>query len=128
MLLAEYKLNLNLLKVIYFLIKTIKSKHKLTDLNYNRLAILPKIIQIGVLDYGTPSLTMLIMGLVISIGILSEKFVCIFLCIYFVPFALIHVITFGCWIIINSILFSYYKLRFDRIHSSIESIVLNGCI
>ena len=41
--LAQVKLNLSPLKVFYFLINNIKSKHKLTDLNYNRLAILSQI-------------------------------------------------------------------------------------
>ena len=38
MILAEIKLNLSPLKVFYFLINNIKSKHKLIDLNFNRLA------------------------------------------------------------------------------------------
>ena len=40
MILAEINSNLSPLKVFYYLINDIKSKHKLTDLNYNRLAIL----------------------------------------------------------------------------------------
>ena len=46
MILAEIKSNLSPLKVFYFLINDIKSKHKLIDVNFNRLAILSRIVQL----------------------------------------------------------------------------------
>ena len=125
MLLAEIKWNLSPLKVFCFLINNIKSKHKLTDLNYKRLAFLSRIVQI-VVNYITPIGSLVIMGLFISIAISYQKFIWILIAICTIPFNLIASISFSLWICINSILFLYYKLRFDQIHSSIKSIVSNG--
>lgn len=68
-------MNLSGLKVIYFLVNNIKSKHKLTDLNYNLMAILSQIIQTGVLDYGTPILMAFVVGFSTFIAVKSHKFI-----------------------------------------------------
>ena len=126
MILAEIKLNLSPFRVFYFLIKNLKSKHKLIDLNYNRLVILSRLIQLGILDYGGPMAAIMIMGLCVLITILSQKFIWIFICICFLLTAIVGVVSFSFWMCINLIMFSYYKMRFDQIHSSIKSIVSNG--
>ena len=123
---AEIKLNLCPLKVFYFLIKNIKPKHKLIDLNYTRLAILSRLIQLGILDYGGPMAAIMIMGLCVLITILSQKFIWIFICICFLFGAIIGIVSFSIWMSINLIIFLYYKMRFDQIHSSIKSILSNG--
>ena len=125
MILAEIKWNLNSLKVFYFLINNIKSKHKLTDLNYNRLTILSRISQIILVNYGTPIAALSFMALIVLIAILSQKIIFILLAINLISYTLIAVIAFSCWICINLILSSYYKMRFDQINSSIKSIVPN---
>ena len=125
MFLAERKWNLSPLKVFYYLINNIKSKHKLADLNYNRLAILSRIIII-ILDYGPLIPVVILMESFVLIAILSQKFIWIFLSICLVPYLIIADVAFSSWMCINLILFSYYKMRFDQIHSSIKSIVSNG--
>ena len=69
MILAEIKWNLSPLKVFYFLITNIKSKHKLTDLNYNRLSILSRIVLIAISDYGSQIVALIAEGSVILIAI-----------------------------------------------------------
>ena len=126
MILAEIKLNLSPLKVFYFLINDLKSEHKLNDFYYNRLAILSRIVQIGVFNTGAQMIAIISSGFSVFIAILSQKFIWILLTIYFLPSIIIAAITFSCWMCINLILFSYYKFRFDQIHSSIKSIIPNG--
>lgn len=65
-LLAEIKLNLSPFKVFYYLMNDSYFKHKLNDSNFNRLAILARIILIMILDYFT-----LIIG-IISMGLYNE--------------------------------------------------------
>ena len=75
MILAEIKWNLSPLKVFYFLIANIKSKHKLTDLNYNLLAILSRIVLIVISDYGSQIIASIAEGFVILIAVKSKKFI-----------------------------------------------------
>ena len=126
MILAEIKSNLSPLKVFYFLINNLKTKHKLTDLNYNRLAILSRIVLTVLLEYGVPISLELAIVFCVLIAILSQKLIWIFLSINFVPCVLLSGVIFTSWMCINFILFAYYTMRFDQIHSSIKSIVSNG--
>ena len=126
MILAEINLDLSPLRVFYSLKYNIYSKHKLIDSNYNRLAILSRMTTMILLDYGVPITISIAMGSIAFIAISSQKIIWILLSIYFVPSHLLASIVFIFWNSINFILFSYYKLRFDQIHSSIESIVPNG--
>ena len=125
MILAEIKLNLSPFKVFHFLINNIKSKHKLTDLNYNRLAILSRIVQIVGFDGGLLIALVIANGLNVLIAILSQNWIWIFISIYYVPTIIIGVATFSNWMCIVFTLFTYYKMRFDQIHSSIKSISSN---
>ena len=43
-----------------------------------------------------------------------------------IKFVIFSFVIFSCWMCINLILFSYYKFRFDQIHSSIKSFIQNG--
>lgn len=126
MMLAEMKSNLKPYKVFYFLINNVKSKHKLSDLNYSRLAILSRIVLIGVLDFGTPVMEIIAIGLIVLIAILSQKFIWILSAIFFALAVVIACLNFSCWICSVFILFSYYKLRFDQINHEIQSIIPNG--
>ena len=126
MILAEIKFNLSPLKVFYFLINDLKSEHKLNDSNFNRLAILSRIVQIGVLEYGTPMVGIITIGFSVLITILSQKLVWILFTIYLLAAIMVANVIFSCWMCINMILFSYYKFRFDQINSSIKSIIPNG--
>ena len=123
---GELKFNLSPLKVFYSLINNIKSIHKLTDSNYNRLAILSRITEILVMDSGSPIVCFSLIILTFLIAVLSKKFIWIFLAIHFIPSIILACTAFLCWICMVLILISYYKMRFDQIHSSIKSIVSNG--
>ena len=118
--------NLSPFKVFYFLMNNFKFDHKLTDLNYNRLAILSLIILIWLLDYGLPITICTMMGLIVSIAILSQKFIWVLISIFFVFTSVLSVTSMAIWKCIVLILLSYYKLRFDQIHLSIKSIIKNG--
>ena len=122
MLISEIKSNLSPLRIFYFLINNIKSKHKLTDFNYNRLAIWSRIVIIVNLDYGLPLFEVIAMGLAVTIAILSQKSIWILITIFFIPHLLTGIIAFSYVLCFDLILFSYYKMRFDQIHSSIKSI------
>lgn len=121
-LISEIKSNLSPFRIFYFLINNIKSKHRLTDFNYNRLAIWSRIVIIVNLDYGLPLFEVIAMGLAILIAILSQKSIWILMTILFIPHLLIGIIAFSFVLCFDLILFSYYKIRFDQIHSSIKSI------
>ena len=123
---GELKFNLSPLKVFYFLINNIKSIHKLTDLHYNRLAILSRIAQILVMDSSSPIVCFSVIILNFLIAAFSKKSIWIFLAIHLIPSTILACIAFLCWICIVLILISYYKMRFDQIYSSIKSIVSNG--
>ena len=102
-----------------------KFDHKLNDLNYNRLAILSRIILIGLLDYGLPITICIMMGLIVSIAILSQKLIWVLISIFFVPLSGLSVTNMAIWMCVVLILFSYYKLRYDQIHLLIKSIIEN---
>ena len=121
-LISEIKSNLSPFRIFYFLINNIKSKHRLTDFNYNRLAIWSRIVIIVNLDYGLPLFEVIAMGLAVLIAILSQKSIWILITIFFIPHLFIGIIAFSYVLCFDLILFSYYKMRFDQIHSSIKSI------
>ena len=102
-----------------------KSKHKLTDSNSNRLAFWSRIVVFVVIDYGLQITPIALIVLSVSIAILSQKFIWILFSIYSVPITLLSFSIFPFWVAAILILFSYYKMRFDQIHSSIKSVVSN---
>lgn len=57
-LLGEVNYNLNPFKVFHFLAYDLKSKHKLTDDNYKKLAILSKMVQTGLMNYAGPMIAL----------------------------------------------------------------------
>ena len=126
MIFAEIQLNLSPLKVFYFLINNIKSKHKLTDLNYNRLAILSLISQLVIADFGCPIPVSNAIGLTVLTGILSRKLIWILLSICFIPYCQLASAAFSTWMSMALNLFAYYKMRFDQIHLAIKSNLQNG--
>ena len=66
--------NLSPLKVIYYLMKDLKQKHKLNDKNYKKLTIISRIIQLFLMDCGTTLILVVVMLFVIKMAILSGKF------------------------------------------------------
>ena len=126
MLFGEINFNLSPLKVFYYLINNLKSKHKLTDLNYNRMAILSRIIVNLILDYCPPIVCASVTLISFLVAVFSQKVIWIMFAIQLIPSVIMACFIFSCWVCFVFILISYYKMRFDQIHSSIKSIVLNG--
>lgn len=122
MITAEIKSNLSEFKVFYNLINNLKSRHKLTDQNYNRLAVISRIIQILVLDSGLPIGLVIDFALIIIIAISSRKFIWILQSIFVISGLLIAGLTLALWMCTVIILFSYYNLRFDQINKQISKI------
>ena len=69
---GEINYNLSPLKIGYFIAKDLKSKHKLTEQNYNRLITVFRIWMIGLLYYAVP-ITALILIVIGSILFINTK-------------------------------------------------------
>ena len=123
---GEIKFNLSPFKVFYYLINNLKSEHKLTDLNYKRFAILSWITVAVVLDFCAPIGYSCLVIMSFLIAVFSQKLIWILFSLNFIPSIIIGATAFMTWMSIVLLLISYYKLRFDQIHSSIVSIVSNG--
>ena len=123
---GEMGYNLSPFKVFYYLINNLKSEHKLTDLNYKRFAILSWITVAVVLDCCAPIGYSCLVIMSFLIAVFSQKLIWILFSLNFIPSIIIGATAFMTWMCIVLLLISYYKLRFDQIHSSIVSIVSNG--
>ena len=112
------KSNLYPLKIFDFLINNFISKHKLTEFNYNRLAILSRTIQIMVLDYGIPIPLIIALALIISFAILSQKLIWILESIFMIPgFLFLNIKCFlflniKCFLFLNIKCFHFLNTRF----------------
>ena len=126
LILGEIKSKLSSFKIFYYLINDLKSKHKLTDVNFNRLAILSRIIQIIVLDVGMPIALILNFILISFIAISTQKLVWVLQSIFYIP----AIVNFGMicstWMCFVFVIFMYYKFRFDQINQQIKTIIPNG--
>lgn len=125
-LLGEINDNLSPVRIFYHLSMDIKSKHKLTDHDYKRLAILTRIILIFLMDYGVPILSILLIAIETSITISSKKLFWLFNEILMYPFYFDSIITLTTTACIAYVYFVYYKMRFDQITKEIKSIVKDG--
>ena len=127
LILDEIKSKLSSLKIFYYLINNLQSKHKLTSANLNRLAILSKMFKLIVLDVGTSTAIILCLAFYYFIAISIQNSVWILQTILYTP-ALINGITISCWMCIFFVIFLYYKFRFDQINHQIKSLIRNGKI
>uniref|UniRef100_UPI001A9EB50F hypothetical protein n=1 Tax=Pseudomonas sp. 74_A TaxID=2813565 RepID=UPI001A9EB50F len=102
------------------------SKHKLTDANLNRLAILSRIVQMISLDVGMPIVILLNIIIVSFIAISTQKLVWILQSILFIPGIIICGLIACLWMCIVFVIFMHYKLRFDQIDQQIKSVIPDG--
>ena len=121
--LAQINNNLSPLKVIYFLMKDLKQKHKLDDKNYKKLAIISRIIELVLMDCGTSLILIVVMLFVMKMAILSGKFYWISAIIILTPIFIIIATTATSTICLVIILFSYYTMIFDQINVEIKLIL-----
>ena len=123
---GELKYHLSQFKIGYFLAKNIKSKHKLTEQNYNRWAIAFRFYFIIVLYLAFP-ITSLVIIMLESILIIGTKKLIWFLeGIFLTPFYINGVVVLLTTSLIIVCLILYYKIRFDQLHYQIKSIIPNG--
>ena len=123
---GEIKYHLSQFNVGYFLVKDIKSKHKLTEQNYNRLAIVFRIMFITLLYIGLPFFLLMLIGIELLLIIKTKQVTWLWLAFFSVPFYLngATILTITGFIAICLTL--YYKMRFDQLHNQIKSIIPNG--
>ena len=124
--LGEIKYNLRPMKVFYYLIKNLKFKHKLTNFNYKKLGFGSRIVQFMLLDFGMAICLIIDFAIIVLISISTRKVIWIWQSILNILGFFITGITFGLWMCIVFVLFSYYKFRFDQINHQIKSIIPNG--
>lgn len=121
--LDEIKFGLQPLEVFYFLMMNLKQKHKLTNSNYKKLAILSRIIQMLILNYVAPILSFLLIFIFVKIMLISKSLAWILQIIFITPFYLVSVVTITSCCCVVYIYYSYYKLLFDQINHQIQSIL-----
>ena len=117
---GEISSKLSSFKIFYYLINNLKSKHELTDANFNRLAILSRIIQMILLDVGMVIIILLNMTIITFIAISTQKFVWILQSILLIPGIFNGGISISLWMCIVFVIFIYYKFRFDQINKKIK--------
>lgn len=125
-LIGEIKFNLEPFQVFYLLMNDLKSKHKLNQVNYKRLAILSRTLQLIMLKYATPILIGLGIFILVRITILSQQFTWVFQLAIVTPFYMFSISTLTSCCCIVYIYFSYYKLLFDQINNKIKLLILDG--
>ena len=122
LLIGEINYNLSSLKILYYLMNNLKSKHKLNYENYKKLAILSRLTQIGILDYGAPIICFGSFLFLLKITILSTKTIWKFAFLFVTPTLMISPFTGAPMICIIITIFTYYKLLFEQINDKIKLI------
>ena len=125
MIFGEINYNLNQLKIYYFLAKDIKSKHKLSEQNYNRLVFLFRICYVILLYYGLPIMIFVVILFQLMSFIKTKQ---LFVLVHFIFITPIYI---NVMIVLIGTLFGvcfilYCKMRFDQLHHQIKSIIPNG--
>ena len=121
----KYGVNGSPLKIFYYLMKNIQSKHKLTQSNYKKLSWISRSIQLIMLNYGSPIAFGLISIIIISITLSSGKLIWLIQTIILIPFYINISVTLTGSCCIVYIWFSYYKFRFDQINQRIINLIPN---
>ena len=103
----------------------IKSRHKLTEKNYKRLAILSQIVTVIMLNYASPIFVILTIAIGTSFTYMSWQLYWLFYQIVFTPIYIFAIWTITSFTCIIYLYFPYYKLRFDQINQQIY-VISNG--
>lgn len=122
---GEKNYNLSSFKVLYYLMNNMKYKHKLSESNYKKLAILSRIIQSFLLHYAGPTIA-IVSGITIAgIGIISKHMFWYIEAILLIPLYLVVAGTITPYVCVIYIILTYYKLIFDQINNLIVSVIPN---
>ena len=119
LLLGEINYNLSPLKIFYYLMNDLKSKHKLSNENYKKLAILSRLTQNGVLDYGAPAIAFGSFLFLLRLSILSNNLAWKFAFIFVTPTLIISPFTGALMICLIIVIITCYKMIFDQINKKI---------
>ena len=122
---AEINYNLEPFKVFHFLMNNMKSKHKLTNVNYKRLAIYTRFIVIYIMNYSTMFGVIAAISVNITMTILSRKLFWLFQLIIMTPYYLFVIANGAAWFCFIFIIFIYYKLIFDQIDDKFNDLLSN---
>ena len=128
LLIGEINYNLSSLKILYYLMNDLKSKHKLNYENYKKSAILSRLTQIVILDYGAPAIAFGSFLFLLRLSILSNNFVWKFAFLLVTPTLMILPFTGASVICLIIIIITYYKMIFDQINKKINLISNNGIV
>ena len=121
---GEINYNLSPIKLAYTISRDMKSKHKLTDYNFNRLAISLRILMVVLIYYFLPFASIMLLLIEILLLIKSNNklelliFESLSTPIYINGFVVLTVCFVAFFIGIL-----YYKMRFDQIHQQFKSII-----
>lgn len=122
---GEINYNLIPFNICYLIAKNVKSKHKLTEQNYNRLTVFVGIYIISLLYHGMATIRIFVFIIELMIIIMTKRM-----------YWLIHVISMTLLYINVMVIISasglsivyfnvYFKMRFDKLHDQIKSIIQN---
>lgn len=123
LLIGEIKFKSEPFEVFYYLMHDMKSKHKMNEKNFKRLAVISRIVQLIMMKYALPFIFGLIVICNCIVAITSRRLIIAFILATFTPFYLIInlTVTFACCFIY--IYFSYYKMLFDQFNSQFKLLI-----
>ena len=122
-LLGEMNDHLNALKLFHIITVNLKSIHQLTDKNYNRLAIISRILVLILIFFGLPFFSISLFMIFLMFGIISKRlYYFIHAMLFTGPYFCLHANSLSIFCIFG-IYFLYYKFRFDQLNERIKSII-----
>ena len=117
---GEIEYNSKPLQVFHFLMNNIKSKHKLTERNYKRLAIFSWLTQLLLLNYGAPIISGSVTVFDFVLALKSNGFNWWLQSSFNTPIYVMTVLILTSSSCIISIYLPYYKLVFDQINNQLK--------
>ena len=123
---GEVKCNTEPFKVFHFLMRNVKSKHKLTEKNYKKLAILSRIVQICLLNYVIPIVSGIIISLYGLIAIKSGQIFWLFEFVLITPFYIEIVLVITTFACTTYVYYAYYMLLFNQINDRFKFLMKNN--
>ena len=124
---GEINYNLSPMKLAYIISSDMKSKHKLTNYNFNRLVNSLRILMVVLIYYFLPfgSIMLLLIEILLLIKSNNKLELLIFESLSTPIYINGFVVLAACFVVFF-IGILYYKMRFDQIHQQIKSIIPNA--
>ena len=122
---GEIEYNSKPLEVFHFLMNNIKSKHKLTERNYKRLAIFSRLVQLLLLNYGATIISCSVTVFDLVLALRSNGLNWWLQSLFNTPIYVMTVLIMTSSSCIISIYLPYYKLVFDQMNIKLK-LLTNG--